>query len=73
LQLVLAVSISRRCNQFVDAGRAAMEDAMPAGKGSDRGNVVDRRQGAEIPDADCRRGARVIGVWRSCKRRESAG
>jgi transposase len=41
-------SINRWRNRFVDAGKAAMEDGMPSGKGNGRSNFVERRQRAEI-------------------------
>jgi len=62
LQIVLAIaeaarrhgvsteSINRWRNRFVDAGKAAMEDGMPGGKGAGRGNFVERRQRAEIQE-----------------------
>jgi transposase-like protein len=37
-------SINRWRNRFVDAGKAAMEDGMPGGKGAGRGNFVERRR-----------------------------
>lgn len=43
-------SINRWRNRFVDAGKAAMEDGMPGGKGNGRGNFVERRQRAEIQE-----------------------
>ena len=43
-------SINRWRNRFVDAGKAAMEDGMPGGKGAGRGNFVERRQRAEIQE-----------------------
>jgi pimeloyl-ACP methyl ester carboxylesterase len=43
-------SINRWRNRFVDAGKAAMEDGMPGGKGAGRGNFVERRQMAEIQE-----------------------
>ncbi len=42
--------INRWRNRFVDAGKAAMEDGMPGGKGAGRGNFVERRQRAEIQE-----------------------
>ncbi len=43
-------SINRWRYRFVDAGKAAMEDGMPGGKGAGRGNFVERRQRAEIQE-----------------------
>jgi hypothetical protein len=40
-------SINRSRNRFVDAGKAAMEDGMPA-KATARGSLVVRRQRAGI-------------------------
>jgi transposase len=44
---VSAATINRCHNRFIGAGRAAMEDCMPGGKGG-RENFVTRRQRAEI-------------------------